>query len=233
MLFGLMVMGFGLLFLLRNLNVIYIDDIWQYWPVILIVIGGSKLLSPRGAYDIFPGLIIGGIGTFFLLRNLGIIYGNIWQWFWPMLLIGFGASMLIRHMDGNDRSNDRGWREGHANATPPESPLLNVDAVFNQVHRKVETQKFTGGKISGVFADVKIDLRGSAMEMPEVTIKVDSVFSGVELIVPEAWDVDVRGNGAFGSTENKTQKPQFVGGVTPKRLIVLADAVFASVIVKN
>jgi len=231
---GFAIMAFGLLFLLRNLNIIYFDNIWQYWPVILIVIGGSKLLSPRGTHDIFPGLIIGGIGVYFLLSNLGIIYGNIWEWAWPIILIAFGASMLIRHMDGGDHAWREGqWRVGHVNVSGPEGPNLNIDVVFHGTKRKVDSQEFAGGKVSTVFGGAEIDLRDAGMKLDEVTIKADAVFGGIEFRVPEAWDVDVRGGGPFGNVENRTRKPQFVGGVTPKRLIVLADAVFGSVIVRN
>ena len=229
MLIGLMIMGFGLLFLLRNLNVIYIDDIWQYWPVILIVIGGSKLVSPRGAHDIFPGLVIGGIGTFFLLRNLGVIYGNFWQWAWPLVLIAVGASMLIRHLDGNNPK----WGEGRASVSSPDNPALNVDAVFSGAKLVVDTQEFTGGSVDAVFGNADIDLRGAATKLPEVTIKADSVFASIEFRVPETWDVETRGGGIFGNVENRTRKPQFVGGITPPRLLVRADAVFGSVIVRN
>lgn len=228
-LFGVIIMGFGLLFLLRNLNIIYVDDIWQYWPVILIVIGASKLISPRGTHDIFPGLVIGGIGTFFLLRNLGIIYGNIWQWMWPLILIAVGASMLIKHLDGGDRSLPL----SNAEVSGPDSPTLSVDVVFSGAKRKVKSQEFTGGKVSTVFGGADIDLRGAGTKLEEMIIKADSVFGGIDFRVPETWDVDVRGGGAFGTVENRTRKPQFVGGVTPPRLVIRADAVFGSVIVRN
>ena len=229
-LFGLVIMGFGLLFLLRNLNIIYVDDIWQYWPVILIVIGVSKLVSPRGTHDIVPGLVIGGIGTFFLLRNLGIIYGNIWGYMWPLILIGVGASMLIRHMDGGDHILPAGPA---GEVSGPDSPVLSVDVVFSGAKRKVKTQEFTGGKVSTVFGGADIDLRGAGTKLEEMTIKADAVFGGIDFRVAETWDVDVRGGGAFGTVENRTRKPQFVGGANPPRLIIRADAVFGSVIVRN
>ena len=42
---GLIVIAIGLLFLLENLNVIYVEDWWRYWPVLLIVIGFAKLID--------------------------------------------------------------------------------------------------------------------------------------------------------------------------------------------
>src|SRR5690349_2251079 len=92
MIIGLGIITLGILFLLRNVGILYFDDIWQYWPVILIVIGISKLANPYSASNVIRGLIIGGVGTVFLLNNLGYIYGNVWEYIWPAVLIAVGLS---------------------------------------------------------------------------------------------------------------------------------------------
>ncbi len=112
---GLGVITVGVLFLLRNAGILYFDDIGQYWPVILIVIGISKIANTHSASQVTSGLIIGGIGTVFLLRNLGYIYGNIWQYLWPGILIAVGLSILVKHLEGRDQS----WNPG---PPPPGSP---------------------------------------------------------------------------------------------------------------
>lgn len=44
---------------------------------------------------IFAGMIIvAGIG--WLLQNLGYLPGNFWSIFWPILLIAFGISILVK-----------------------------------------------------------------------------------------------------------------------------------------
>src|ERR1051325_1665773 len=96
MVIGLAIIAVGALFLLRNAGILYFDDIWQYWPVILIVIGISKLADTHNASQVVSGLIIGGIGTVFLLRNLGYIYGDIWEYIWPAVLIAVGLSILVK-----------------------------------------------------------------------------------------------------------------------------------------
>ncbi len=42
------------------------------------------------------------LGVAWLLRNLGILPGNFWDYFWPLLIIALGLSML--------RHGFRGWR---------------------------------------------------------------------------------------------------------------------------
>src|ERR1019366_1600970 len=42
---ALIVIGIGLLFLLNNLNIFFIHDIWRYWPGILIAVGLVKMVD--------------------------------------------------------------------------------------------------------------------------------------------------------------------------------------------
>ncbi|MEO8100363.1 MAG: DUF5668 domain-containing protein [Acidobacteriota bacterium] len=235
-LFGLLLIGGGLLFLLRNLGIVYFDNIWDYWPVILIVIGGSKLASPRGTHEVASGLIVGGLGVLFLLRNLGIIYGNVWGFIWPAFFIAIGLSLLFRNMYGPD------WWTGGTSGAPASSGLnadfstadrLTVDAIFGGVNRKIVSQAFDGGRISVVFGGAEIDLRGAAMQKPEIVIHADAVFGGVDLKVPDHWQVEVRGSGIFGGYDDKTHRPaQPAAGLAPK-LIVKGGAVFGGVTVRN
>jgi hypothetical protein len=41
------------------------------------------------------GLILIALGVLFLLKNLGIISGSVWDIFWPILLIVLGLEILI------------------------------------------------------------------------------------------------------------------------------------------
>jgi len=41
------------------------------------------------------GILVLIIGLFFLLRNLGLITGNLWSLLWPLLVIAIGLKMLF------------------------------------------------------------------------------------------------------------------------------------------
>jgi hypothetical protein len=255
---GLAVIAVGVLFLLRNVGVLYFDDIWQYWPVILIVVGLSKLANTHSASQVTSGLIIGGIGTVFLLRNLGYIYGNIWEYVWPGILIAVGLSILVKHLEGRDQSLDLGSpppgspppgsppfgspQPGPSTPFPPRSGFtattsganyLHVECVFSGTRQRLETQDLLGGKITTVFGGAEIDMRSVATNREEISIKAEAVFGGIELWVPAHWQTIVRGSAVFGSFEDKTF-PAAPGtqGKAP-RLVITGAAVFGSVIVKN
>lgn len=44
----------------------------------------------------FVGILLLILGSLLLLERLGIIYGDIWEWFLPIVIIALGASMIFR-----------------------------------------------------------------------------------------------------------------------------------------
>ncbi|MBZ5676692.1 MAG: cell wall-active antibiotics response protein [Acidobacteriia bacterium] len=252
MIIGLCVVAVGVLFLLRNVGILYFDDIWQYWPAVLIVIGISKLANTHSASQVTSGLILGGIGTVFLLRNLGYIYGNIWQYLWPGILIAVGLSILVKHLEG--RGQD--WSPGPpaAGTPPPGAPpgpanpfptasaftasssrsnYLHIENVFSGTRQKLDTQDFLGGKVTTVFGGAEIDLRAVGTKLDEVSIKAEAIFGGIELWVPAHWQTIVRGSAVFGGFEDKTFPAAPGASGKAPRLVVTGAAVFGGVVVKN
>ena len=240
---GLGVIAVGVLFLLRNAGILYFDDIWQYWPVILIVLGFSKISNIHSASSVTSGLIIGGIGAVFLLRNLGYIYGDIWQYLWPGILIAVGVSILVRHLEWREQSlNPEQPPPGSGSTFPPGSGFtattsganyLHAECIFSGTRQKIETQDFLGGKVTTIFGGAEIDLRSANTKREEVSIKAEAVFGGIELWVPAHWQTIVRGSGVFGSFEDKTFPAAPGSQSNAPRLLVTGGAVFGSVIVKN
>ena len=42
------------------------------------------------------GLILILLGALFLLQNLGILTQDVWEIFWPIVIIAIGLSLLIK-----------------------------------------------------------------------------------------------------------------------------------------
>ena len=254
MIIGLVVIAVGVLFLLKNVGILYFDDIWQYWPVILIVFGLSKLANTHSASHVTSGLLISGIGTVFLLKNLGYIYGDIWAYFWPGILIAVGLSILVKHLEGRGQDWSPGPPPpgspppGPGNPFPPGSGFnassgfsastsganyLHAECVFSGTRQKLDTQDFLGGKVTTVFGGAEIDLRGANTKREEISIKAEAVFGGIELWVPAHWQTIVRGTGVFGGFEDKTFPAAPSASGKAPRLVVTGAAVFGGVVVKN
>ncbi|NQX48162.1 cell wall-active antibiotics response protein [Paenibacillus tritici] len=103
---GLILIGLGGLFLLRQMG--YTDFslgslISTYWPVILILMGLKRFLSPDEEHSRFSATLGGffflAIGLFFLGRNLDWFYysaGDFFKMLIPFMLIGGGLAVIFK-----------------------------------------------------------------------------------------------------------------------------------------
>lgn len=103
---GLILIGLGGLFLLRQMG--YTDFslgsmISTYWPVILIILGVKRFLSPDDEHSRFSATLGGffflAIGVFFLGRNLewfDFSAGDFFKMLIPVMLIGGGLAVIFK-----------------------------------------------------------------------------------------------------------------------------------------
>lgn len=98
--FGLGLICFGLLFLGYRLHLIPdhffalipLDEPWRFWPMILVVLGLSKIAS----HGVLHGkghflLAIGGVFQLGMLEHEELV----WTW-WPLLLVWWGILVMLR-----------------------------------------------------------------------------------------------------------------------------------------
>jgi hypothetical protein len=220
---ALIVIGIGVVFLLNNLNIFFLHDIWRYWPVILIAAGLAKMVdSPLSNGKLMGGILV-GVGALFLADTLGFLDLS-WRNFWPLVLIGAGLVML--------------WsRLAPPPAGVPETPsghegVLNEYAIFGGVERKVTTDDFRGGHVSAMFGGVEIDLRHAGMRGDSAVVDVNAMFGGVEFKIPPTWIAVPQIAAIFGGLSNKSvQTNADMPGA--KRLFIKGSAIFGGVEVKN
>ena len=96
--FGAIVIAAGCLLLLDNLGIVRFHDFWQYWPVLLVAYGVSRVVDSRCLSGYVWGGMIALIGAFLLLDTLDIIVFNF-NVVWPLLLIAFGLSAVFRGVE--------------------------------------------------------------------------------------------------------------------------------------
>lgn len=231
LLVGLIIAGIGVLLLLENLGVVYVEDVWRYWPVILIVMGISRAASCYGMGGrVWGGMLVLG-GTVFLLSNLGFIRGDVWRFFWPVILIGIGIAMLGRAFERRAQlAKGTAINSGVGRST---DSTLNEWAIFGGARRRVESQEFQGGDVLAIFGGVELDLHQAAIKGDEAVIEANAMFGGVDIRVPETWTVTVRGSGIFGGYEDKTAAPRTDEIGKRPMLVITGFAVFGGVTVKN
>jgi predicted membrane protein len=231
---GTIILLLGILFLLENLGYFQVARLWEFWPVILIAVGTAKLIDSRGKNWI-PGTVLTLIGLIFLANNIGLLGWNIWKFVGPALLILAGVLILVR---GSFRFDDNVyWTGAFQDSGTSIENMLHEYAIFGGVNRRVESQDFRGGEALAVFGGVEIDMHRAATTREEISVDVNAIFGGVEMWVPDAWDVIVRGSSILGGFEDKTHRPSSnlaaPEGVKRPRLVIRGSAVFGGVVVKN
>ena len=85
---GVVLVALGFLFLVDNLLTWDVGYLWNYWPLILVAIGVSKLTRGWGRGGGFFLIVLGG---FFLLDELDVWYAEDT---WPVLIMALGGIMI-------------------------------------------------------------------------------------------------------------------------------------------
>jgi hypothetical protein len=88
----------GVIFLLNNTGQMS-GDLWanllRFWPVLFILMALDGILRREG---VVGSTLVIGLGTAFLLSNLGYLALNVWAVLarlWPLFLLAFGFDILI------------------------------------------------------------------------------------------------------------------------------------------
>lgn len=228
---GLIFIAVGAILLLSNMNIVP----WQWkrvfvsWQMLLIVIGIVQFLRK----NISAGLILILIGGFFILPKLSFILPtwirhNITDDFWPLLIVMVGLVIIIGAVSSN---NKRKICQSTSNPNSPEDfsniksgdGYVNVNHVFSGSEQVFLEPVFRGGNIKTVFGGFTLDLRRTSLPEGISYLKLEAVFGGVTLIVPENWYVEVSQNSFLGGFSNNRVAFNYDPN---KKLIIEANCVF-------
>jgi predicted membrane protein len=221
--FGAIVIAIGSLLLLDNLGIVRFHDIWQYWPVLLVAYGVSRVVDSRSISGYVWGGTIALIGAFLLLDTLDIIVFNF-NVVWPLILIAFGLSAVFRGLER------KSFPAGVASST---SPVIGTHAFFSDSKSGTDTQDFHGGDATAIFGAARFDLRNASMTVDEARIDVNVVFGEVEVRVPETWSVINRASVIFAGVNDKTIHPKPDPNVKTPRLVITGVSVFGAITLRN
>ena len=235
LLIGTVLAGVGVLLLLQNLGFTVVDEIWDWWPVILIAAGAARALTAWGWGGRVWGAMLMFAGGVFLAHNFGYLHGDPWMFFWPVILIAIGLGMLLRGFErGSMFPSTPPTGAGAVNSTGVSSAdTVGEWAVFGGTRRRVESQNFEGGEALAIFGGINLDLTRAGIQKDEVRLEANALFGGIDIRVPENWQVIVRGAGIFGGYEDKTWRTASATEEKKPRLIVSGFAVFGGVVVKT
>jgi predicted membrane protein len=221
---GAVILAVGVIFLLDSLGYVRARHFLQFWPMILIFIGASKIARHDSRVW---GVLLVLFGLFVQLSNLGI--GNFtWNQFWPLLLIAAGAMAMWSAIQARKVMH----KAPEGNADPRNT--LDESAIFGGVEKRLNSREFRGGRLQAIFGGIELDLRDADMTESEAVIYANAIFGGIEMRVPETWFVAARGQGVFGGFSDSTRFSPPADPDKPKKtLIVLGTSLFGGVEIRN
>lgn len=215
---GCAVVVIGVLFTLDNLNLLDSGSILRWWPVVLVVVGLTRLFGFGSRPRLAAGGLITMAGLWLLLVNLDLLQIGLWD-LWPLGLVFTGGWLVLR---GARRSSDAG-----APAEPDD--FVNAFVMMGAVVRKLNSARFRGGEATAFMGGVELDLRGVHPATDTIVIDVLAWWGGIELWVPPDWKVTSEVLPIMAGYEDKTK----VAADAKTHLIVRGLVVMGGVEVGN
>ncbi|MBS1271479.1 MAG: Protein LiaF [Candidatus Marinimicrobia bacterium] len=190
---GLILILIGLVFLFENLEIINLGRIIvDWWPVILIAAGITKLRGPSKG----NGVVLLVLGLLLLSITLDLINWAQLGGFWPLLLIGVGVYLVLKR---------QGVSLFATQTEVSDADYIHANAVFGGLEQNFTSMGLRGGEISALFGGVEINLSQARLAEHQAAINVSAMFGGVEIRVPDDWNVMVTGAPILGDIESKAR----------------------------
>ena len=224
---GVILVVIGTLFLLDHMGVLRVDSVWKFWPLAIVAVGFLKLTQP-GERALGAGFIV--VGALVQAHQLGFLVFS-WGTVWPFILIFAGISLIWSRFGARKIPG----LEGTISSGTAGGDTVNEYALFGGVERRVTVNNFRGGNVTAIFGGVELDFRGADIDGGEAVIYVEAVCGGIEITVPERWNVAFQVQSVFGGYTDETRPslPDAVGAAPRKTLLLHGRAMFGGISVKN
>jgi predicted membrane protein len=201
----------GILLTLDNFDFANADRFLPYWPLFLIVIG---LLKLQDRDNRIPAGFAIAAGALLLLFTTDWVRFSIFD-LWPVALILAGLAILAHAF---------GFRPS-AISTGSDSTILAILGVRKEV---VTSRSYRGGRIIAFMGGCELDLRDADMENVPAELEIIAIWGGVEIKVPEGWEVTGNVLPIMGGADIRTKAAP--GG---RKLIVNGVVIMAGVDIKS
>ena len=217
---GLVVVALGLFALLDAFHVLEFRDPWRFWPLLLIALGLSKMLGPRGSPGRWWGFVFVLAGTWLLARNLGMWPFRLRDFVLPALALLVGGRLIWGAF----------FRSGRGELPTDASARLSTFALLGGAEHRSGASDFRGGDVTAILGACKVDFLDAKAASGEVVLDVFALWGGIEIVVPREWTVVVQVTPILGAVEDKIRSVSEPSG---PRLVVRGTVIMGGVEIKN
>jgi predicted membrane protein len=222
---GVALVAIGALLLLHQNHIIEFSDIWRLWPLVLVA-GGVVRLTQMGPSSRFMGALMIVVGGILEAAEFHLIPYSVWE-LWPVGIIALGLLLLWRSLQPREETEE-GLLKFEFKA---EGELADNLSIFGGGQRRISTPDFKHAEVLALFGGYNLDLRKATIKSGTAVIDATAIFGGIEIVVPEHWNVMVRGVGIFGGYGDESHHPS--ASEAAPELIVQGVAIFGGVAIKN
>lgn len=224
---GIFVILFGVLFLMKQLEIDF-PSILVSWKLIIIMIGFVSLV--KHAFKNMTGYILVAIGAIFIFNDF-YPYTIQTRFIWPILIIVFGISIFIKAFKSKKKSSR--YEEivilsEENSETINDDNFLKSTAFFGGVTKNIVSKDFKGASITTIFGGTELNFTHADFQNKAI-VDVTCVFGGVNIIVPSNWKVQSDITSIFGGIDDKRNSNQQTFEDDKKTLILKGNCVFGGV----
>ena len=222
--FSVLLIIFGFLLLLENLDMFEIDWFWEYWPLLLVGIGVYRLLN-SGFRDVYSSSLFILVGLLlFLLKTDSIYFSDIWR-FWPLILILIGGRIIYNKVILDQKEGE--------NRNTIDDDRIDHLAIFGGKEKRVTSANFQGGNITVVFGGVDLYLGNAKLASGDNILDILVMFGGTDIYVPKDWKVITKGFPVFGGFEDNRKNPPDAESTSQSVLVIKGLVLFGGLEIKD
>ena len=218
---GITLIAIGIILGLNSLEITNINIFFKGWWTLFIFVpclfdfieGDNRVVSLGGML----------IAVVLLLGARGIVdYNIIGKLIFPFILVICGLSIIVK--DGLNTKFNKKVKEIKENNT---GKTNNCITIFGGDEIDLSKKEFKGGNLVSVFGGIDYDL-SKAIIKEDSLINCTAIFGGIDLIVPEGVNIEVKSTSIFGGVENKKR----VNNDKNKTIYINSICIFGGVDIK-
>lgn len=214
---GLGILVGGLLLTADSLGLYDAERVLEYWPLLVVAIGTTKI-GGRTTSDKLFALFWIGAGAWLLAWNLDYLDVDPFDFFWPIVLILLGLTLIAGAI-----------RRRRPAAAVDSS--INMVAVMGGVERQSASDAFEGGDMTAFMGGGTLDLRQAEPHDGEAVIHYFAMWGGYDIRVPTDWEVSLDVLPLLGAVEDKRarqdRRPE------APRLLIKGVVIMGGIEIKN
>lgn len=211
----------GVVLALEQLGLLQAYHVLRFWPAALIIIG-LVMLQRAEKHSALRALILIVVGGWLLLNTLGLVSLDLWEFIVPLLLVLFGARIMMHNRSSRSGpprdlpgtgpatgASPTGQGPSGFDSTPSGSgePVhASLFSLLGSSKRRWGKSVFRGAETTAFMGGCELDLRDALMASGELAVvDVFVVMGGVSIFVPPHWTVSQEIVPLMGGVHDKTR----------------------------